>query len=411
MKYITFIFITLILSTCYINNKVYCQDTNSVVKDTNEYALDKVFSSRLFQMSYLSFPLIFQGGTLNKKSINFREMRTTNLSNFHNNIDTYTQFLPFALTFGLKACGVESKDNWGKLLVASGLSTAIGLSTTQIIKNKANKVRPDGGDNKSFPSGHTTMAFISATILSKEYGEKSYWYSVGGYTMATLTGLSRIANNRHWISDVLAGAGIGIFSTEVGYFIKDLLFKDKYSNKFFEYNGNDQENPSFVDMYITYNYSSNKYTLKDNTTLTFNNGASIGVEGAYFFNQHFGVGTLMNVSNYKVVNKNIIQDSSLNIYSLNVGPYFSYPVFKRILIGSNVDVGINHIRDNNVINSETIKEQNHLSLLYSLSLSIWVTEHTFLRFYSNYTFSRINIEDNKHLLQTINLGGSVAFHF
>jgi membrane-associated phospholipid phosphatase len=68
------------------------------------------------------------------------------------------------------------------------------------------------------PSGHTATAFVTATILDMEYRDASPWISVGGYAVATTTAIYRMANNQHWISDVLIGAGIGIFSTKVVYF-------------------------------------------------------------------------------------------------------------------------------------------------------------------------------------------------
>ena len=64
-------------------------------------------------------------------------------------------------------------------------------------------------------------------MMHKEYGDRSPWYSISAFTVATATGISRILNNRHWLSDVLAGAGIGILSTELGYYLADLIFKDK----------------------------------------------------------------------------------------------------------------------------------------------------------------------------------------
>lgn len=67
-------------------------------------------------------------------------------------------------------------------------------------------------------------------MMHKEYGDRSPWYSISAFTVATATGISRILNNRHWLSDVLAGAGIGILSTELGYYLADLIFKDKGLN-------------------------------------------------------------------------------------------------------------------------------------------------------------------------------------
>ena len=85
------------------------------------------------------------------------------------------------------------------------------------LKNLTQVERPDGSSNTSMPSGHTAQAFLSATILDMEYRDISPWISVGGYAMATATAFGRMANNRHWISDVFVGAGIGIFSVKVVY--------------------------------------------------------------------------------------------------------------------------------------------------------------------------------------------------
>jgi membrane-associated phospholipid phosphatase len=60
----------------------------------------------------------------------------------------------------------------------------------------------------SFPSGHTTVAFAAATVFAKEYKDKIY-VPILAYSAATLIGVSRITENRHWATDVLAGAAIG----------------------------------------------------------------------------------------------------------------------------------------------------------------------------------------------------------
>lgn len=70
--------------------------------------------------------------------------------------------------------------------------------------------KPAGGasDNQSFPSGHTTAAFSAATVYALEYRNKP-WVPVLAYSAATLIGLSRISENKHWATDVLAGAALG----------------------------------------------------------------------------------------------------------------------------------------------------------------------------------------------------------
>ena len=71
----------------------------------------------------------------------------------------------------------------------------------------------------SFPSGHTYIAFVGAETLRKEYGEEYPWLAVAGYAVATLVGTMRIYNDRHWAGDVLAGAGLGILSVNITYWI------------------------------------------------------------------------------------------------------------------------------------------------------------------------------------------------
>jgi membrane-associated phospholipid phosphatase len=79
-------------------------------------------------------------------------------------------------------------------------------------KNITNQERPDHSDNLSFPSGHTALAFTNAGLLYYEYKDSNLWYASSGFLFATATGVLRIANNKHYTSDVLTGAGIGLAS-------------------------------------------------------------------------------------------------------------------------------------------------------------------------------------------------------
>ena len=156
-------------------------------------------------------------------------LRNTAASGFNCAIDDYVQYAPAVLTLGLKACGYDGRTGWGQMLVADAFSVAAMAVVTRGIKYGIDRTRPDGGSG-SFPSGHTATAFMGATMLHKEYGWRSPWWSIGGYTAAALTGISRLLNNRHWMSDVVAGAAIGIGSVHLGYWLSDLIFKEKYIN-------------------------------------------------------------------------------------------------------------------------------------------------------------------------------------
>lgn len=63
----------------------------------------------------------------------------------------------------------------------------------------------------SFPSGHTTVAFAAATVFAMEYKHRP-WIPIFSYSIATLIGLSRMTENKHWATDVLVGAGLGYLS-------------------------------------------------------------------------------------------------------------------------------------------------------------------------------------------------------
>ncbi|MBC7446934.1 MAG: phosphatase PAP2 family protein [Hymenobacteraceae bacterium] len=85
------------------------------------------------------------------------------------------------------------------------------------VKSLTHVTRPDGSTPNSFPSGHTAQAFLAASIVHTELRDKSQWYGIGAYTLATSVGVLRMVNDRHWESDVVAGAGFGILSAHLAY--------------------------------------------------------------------------------------------------------------------------------------------------------------------------------------------------
>jgi len=163
-----------------------------------------------------------------------RTLRKTAIPDYHCRVDDYTQYAPAAVMLIAKACSYDGRTGWGQMLTADAFSIAIMTGLTRGIKYAAKRERPDNSSRNSFPSGHTGTAFMTATMLHKEYGWRNPWWSIGGYTLAAFTGVSRILNNRHWMSDVAAGAAIGIGSVHLGYFLSDLIFKGKYINPAYE---------------------------------------------------------------------------------------------------------------------------------------------------------------------------------
>jgi membrane-associated phospholipid phosphatase len=139
------------------------------------------------------------------------------MGGFSTSADNYLQFVPMAAMFGLNFAGVKSKSDLVNQAVIAVKSEILMTAIVTSMKYFIHDMRPDGSSDNTMPSGHTAQAFVSATLLDMEYRETSPWISVGGYLCATATGFFRVANNRHWTSDVLIGAGIGIASVKAVY--------------------------------------------------------------------------------------------------------------------------------------------------------------------------------------------------
>ncbi len=146
-------------------------------------------------------------------------------------IDDFSQYAPAVSVFALDVFGVKAKHSLRDRSVILATSYLIMSASVLSLKSITKIERPDGSSNNSFPSGHTATAFAGAEFLWQEYKDKSIWYGVAGYAAATGTGIFRMYNNRHWLTDVAAGAGIGILSTKIAYwmnpYINRTLFGDK----------------------------------------------------------------------------------------------------------------------------------------------------------------------------------------
>jgi membrane-associated phospholipid phosphatase len=136
----------------------------------------------------------------------------------HYPIDSYLAAAPAAAAYGLDFLpGIASQHNFRDRTLILATSFLCMWGTVTVMKKQIPVVRPRGWDSKAFPSGHTASAFTGAHILYREYREQSPWIGVGGYAVAATVGILRVVNRAHWVSDIVAGAGIGILSAEVGY--------------------------------------------------------------------------------------------------------------------------------------------------------------------------------------------------
>jgi membrane-associated phospholipid phosphatase len=160
---------------------------------------------------------LFTLGDDNDDNYEVQEERNKYIPNFRHHADDYLQHSPILIVYGLNWLGVKGKNDFANrtaILIKS--EVMLGILTFSLKRITA-VPRPDTKELTSFPSGHTAQAFAAATFMAREYGHKNIWYSIGAYTVATGVGAMRVMNNRHWVSDVLVGAGIGILSTNLAY--------------------------------------------------------------------------------------------------------------------------------------------------------------------------------------------------
>ena len=263
-------------------------------------------------MTFVGVPLFVAGIAIKGEKASFRQNykderhpNTRLITRFKTKIDDYTQYFGPAMTIGLKLGGYEGRSSWPRLLVSAGLSYATMALLVNTIKYPSSEMRPDGSTRNSWPSGHTATSFVGATILHKEYGlTRSPWFSVLGYGVATATGIMRVLNNRHWVSDVLSGAGIGILSTELGYALGNLIFKGRgllrndleVENKkpsFFSISmgiGLGGKSISFSPDDLTNAMEGEEFEDNFNMKVDFRSATTVDAEGAYFFNKYIGIG-------------------------------------------------------------------------------------------------------------------------
>lgn len=147
-------------------------------------------------------------------------------------IDDFSQYVPMVATYGLNLCGVKGKHGYGDLTIILGTAYSLMGITVNVTKNLTKVERPDGSARNSFPSGHTATAFMGAELLRREYWKVSPWIGVAGYAVAAGTGFFRIYNNRHWLTDVLAGAGVGILSVQAAYWLYPVVSKTFFRKQY-----------------------------------------------------------------------------------------------------------------------------------------------------------------------------------
>lgn len=163
-------------------------------------------------------------------------------SSFNQNkckVDDYIQYLPTIAFAGLGTLGVETDYKFVDRLCIGAMAYTLVGATVLTTKQLTGIERPDGSANNSFPSGHTAFSFVGADLVYMAYKDSSPIYGIIAYTCATTVGFLRMYNNRHWFSDVVCGAGVGILASRLSFWAFDKIKQciDKRHNKDLSFNG------------------------------------------------------------------------------------------------------------------------------------------------------------------------------
>lgn len=220
----------------YLGNRLLCLFVSVLLPLQSLIAMDNnVTNNKLptdtatntnyrFHVGQLALPvgLITLGafGVKNKHFNNIKnsiasEMDHLRKSNYFR-ADDYIQYFPIAAYLAMGSIGVKSKHSLKERLITGTTSyLAMGI-LVNVTKHTVGEMRPRSKARNSFPSGHTATAFMGAELIRQEYGTVP---AIGAYTVATGIAFSRLYNGRHWLNDVIAGAGVGILCARIGYWM------------------------------------------------------------------------------------------------------------------------------------------------------------------------------------------------
>lgn len=153
---------------------------------------------------------------------------------FRTHVDDYIHYAPILMMYTADLFKVPAKNtvwNQTKYLI---ISEAITSGIVWSLKIGLGIQRPNNGTYNAYPSGHTSQAFVQSQVLYNEFRETAPLLAASGHLFSIATGALRVLNNRHWVPDVLLGAGIGILVTNAVYYFEPLKnwnpFK-KFENK------------------------------------------------------------------------------------------------------------------------------------------------------------------------------------
>lgn len=203
------------------SDSIYCTDSESIGR------CPACCDSHTFKWNKLILPgALIAIGTIGTndaigKNVNTPVKETMDKwrGNNYFRVDDYLQYMPAAAYLCMDFCGIKARHSFKERLMVGATAYLTLAAVVNITKFSVGEMRPDTEMRNSFPSGHTATAFTGAELVRAEYG---LWPGISAYTVATAIAFLRLYNGRHWLNDVVAGAGVGILSARVGYWMLPL---------------------------------------------------------------------------------------------------------------------------------------------------------------------------------------------
>ncbi|MFT5822709.1 MAG: membrane-associated phospholipid phosphatase [Crocinitomix sp.] len=162
---------------------------------------------------------------------------------FRTHVDDWIHYAPIVTMYAADLFNVPAKNTvWNQtkfLIISEGITAGIVWS----LKLGLGVQRPDNGAFTAYPSGHTSQAFVQSQVLYNEFRETAPLLAASGFLFSTTTGVIRILNNKHWVPDVLLGAGIGMLVTNAVYHFEPFKKWNPFKNM---KNRNNNRQMSFV---------------------------------------------------------------------------------------------------------------------------------------------------------------------
>ena len=252
------------------------------------------------------------------------------------------QYTPLVIPWAMKAIGQPTRSGWGRMATSQAFGVVAMAGCVEGLKRVVGETRPDATNNRSFPSGHTAWSFLGATMIERELGWRSPWYTFGGYTFASAVAMQRVVDCRHFPVDVAGGAVIGVVTGHLGYFIGDKIFGDKQLENKYTMLSVDDENQSFLSLETGMSFnlstlSSGDYKISREPSL------NIGVKYGMPIGEHWGASAGVVMRSTPIFFESQKCERTFvapeNAVGVELSPYYRTQLNRRFSLNADVSCG------------------------------------------------------------------------